>query len=317
MTCRICGSNRTKAQLVGRDIWRRKEEFHNYTECAACGCVQIDAYPEDMTKYYDENYYSFHVIKQNVGSFKKFMIYLRDKYAISGRGILGKFLFSRYPTKQFSSVSLPRISKNKTILDVGCGDGSLIRDLSRHGYKNLLGIDPFGRDDRSNSGYELRKCDIFDIDRTFDVIIMKGTLEHQPNQIELMKKTHSLLKPGGRCIIRIPICDSYAYEKYGTDWVQFDAPRHFYLHTRRSMQVLGEKTDFELANMWDDSEFLQVIGSEQLQKDVYLSDPQSIVASGTTPLFNGEQMQAFRALYAKIQESQRGDTYIFDFQKKA
>lgn len=317
MTCRICSANRSKTHLVGRDIWYRSNERHTYTQCADCGCIQIDHYPEDMSKYYDENYYSFHVINQKVGALRKFLIYLRDRYAISGRGILGNFLFSRYPTKQFSSVSRPAIAYNNTILDVGCGDGSLIRHLSRHGYKHLLGIDPYGQDDCSNSFYELRKCDIYDVDQTFDCIIMKGTLEHQPNQIDLMKKTHSLLNPGGRCIIRIPISDSYAFEHYGTDWVQFDAPRHFYLHTRQSMQVLADKTDFELANIWDDSEFLQVIGSEQLQKEVYLSDPESIIPLGTTPLFNAKQMQAFRALYAKIQKNQMGDTYIFDFKKKA
>lgn len=315
MTCRICGAIEVKASLLGRDIWRRNEECHSYTECGTCGCIQIDQYPDDMSKYYGEDYYSFNVINYKVGKLRQLFIYLRDSYAISGRGIFGRLLFWCYPTKQFSSVSLPGVAKDKAILDVGCGDGSLIRDLARHGYRHLLGIDPFGKDDRTNRGYELRRCDIFDIEETFDVIIMKGTLEHQPNQIELMKKAHSLLRPGGRCIIRIPICDSYAYRRYGTNWVQFDCPRHLYLHTKLSIRILAEKSDFEVANMWDDSELLQIVGSEQLLRDVYLSDPESVIPSGGSGLFDATQIREFLALYAKIQKNQMGDTFIFDFKK--
>jgi len=47
----------------------------------------------------------------------------------------------------------------------------------------------------------------------------------------LMEKAAKV--PGGWCVIRIPTVSSFAWEHYREQWVQLDAPRHFFLHKVR------------------------------------------------------------------------------------
>jgi hypothetical protein len=83
----------------------------------------------------------------------------------------------------------------------------------------------------------------------------------------------SLLSKDGVCVIRIPTVSSLAWEKYKTDWVQLDAPRHFFLHSKRSIEILAERTGFELYKLTYDSTHFQFTGSEKYLKDIPLSAP--------------------------------------------
>jgi hypothetical protein len=59
--------------------------------------------------------------------------------------------------------------------------------------------------------------------------------------------------------------------EYGDKWVQLDAPRHFFLHTRKSMEIAAEKAGLKIAKVQYDSEEFQFIGSE-----LYLRTPMSL-----------------------------------------
>jgi len=63
------------------------------------------------------------------------------------------------------------------IVDIGCGTGSLLKYLKSRGMNNLLGIDLF---ENEFEGIEFIKADINKIDlaRTFDVIMLIGSIEH-------------------------------------------------------------------------------------------------------------------------------------------
>ena len=103
--------------------------------------------------------------------------------------ILGRFLFKVWPTSLFKNIPYPEVTQNAKILDVGCGDGSFLNNLFQLGFVNLTGIDPFLTNEYSvDDKLRIRKADIYQIDETFDCIILKGTLEHQPNQLKLLNK---------------------------------------------------------------------------------------------------------------------------------
>lgn len=314
MKCRICGG-KCLLGTFGRDIWAGGDERHEYATCSNCGCVQIVNYPPDLSPYYAETYYSFNVYDGASGSFKQKLIKFRDSYAVEGRGLIGWALSQKFPTLQFTSISKPGIAKDSAILDVGCGDGALLRGLYELGFSNLLGIDPYGKSERVGAGLEFMDCDIYQISNIFDVIIMKGTLEHQVDQLKLMCHANKLLPEGGRCIVRIPVSDSYAYENYGVDWVQFDAPRHLYLHTLKSMEVLALQSGFDIIRHWDDSSFLQIIGSEQLKKGIYLGDSSSILQDKAASAFSDSDLRTFRSLDRSVRQQGLGDTRLFELKK--
>lgn len=53
------------------------------------------------------------------------------------------------------------------------------------------------------------------------------SFEHIADPFETLCSVRRLLS-SGTCLIRIPIVDSWAWENYGVNWIQIDAPRHFF-----------------------------------------------------------------------------------------
>jgi predicted SAM-dependent methyltransferase len=70
-----------------------------------------------------------------------------------------------------------------------------------------------------------------------------------PDPHSTLKKIRELLAPGGICLIRIPTVSSYVWEKYQTHWVSMDPPRHFYLHSIKSIKFLAALHDFEVTDI--------------------------------------------------------------------
>ena len=65
-------------------------------------------------------------------------------------------------------------------------------------------------------------------------------IEYMAQPAETQVKTAALSKKKGYCLLRMPIVSAFAWEYYGVHWVQLDAPRHFYLHSHKSIQMLTE-----------------------------------------------------------------------------
>lgn len=155
----------------------------------------------------------------------------------------------------------PWILAGSALLDIGCGDGELIRSLSGH-IGQAMGIDPGLSQRVTGHGYELlpgRFPDDLPVDARFDVITMLAVLEHLPPdvQVHLADQFGRLLNPSGRIIITVPsprvddilhallrlrlIAGIKAHEHYGFDpgltVGLFPAPR--YLVLRRSRFQLG------------------------------------------------------------------------------
>jgi len=99
------------------------------------------------------------------------------------------------------------ISARARVLDIGCADGALFRNLKflREG----VGIDPDLKDNPGLHNAELVRgffpADLHDR-RLFDVITLLAVLEHLPAdaQISMAGNCFQYLKPGGVLIITVP-----------------------------------------------------------------------------------------------------------------
>jgi 2-polyprenyl-3-methyl-5-hydroxy-6-metoxy-1,4-benzoquinol methylase len=76
--------------------------------------------------------------------------------------------------------------------------------------------------------------------------MLHHSFEHMDNPCGVLKQIDKLLNPDGELLIRIPVSDSFAWRKYGVDWFQLDAPRHFFLHTTKSIALLAKNSGFVL-----------------------------------------------------------------------
>lgn len=156
-------------------------------------------------------------------------------YRINRLNLIGLFAI-RY--NDYYKYQLPCFDKGKCdysskILDIGCGMGTLLMQLRGFGFSDLTGIDPFiSTDIIYSNGVRIWKKDIYGcIGQQYDCIMLHHSFEHMAEPRDVFAKLKNMLSDKGRILIRVPLCDSYAWRKYNTDWWQLDAPRHFYLHT--------------------------------------------------------------------------------------
>ena len=276
LQCKICGSgNSFKRHLAHERMFGMPGEFE-YIECCECGCIQASEIPENLDIYYPSTYYSLTEFKARSipGAV---LLYIRDRYLISRKGwIVGRILSKLKPNSVLKLIGDLRVKPSANILDVGCGRGDLLKSLQNVGFCFLSGVDPnISSDTLINNSIRIKKSELSKVEGSYDLIMFHHSLEHIPNQLEVMKSARELLAPGGSCLVRIPLAGSYAWRHYGLNWVQFDAPRHLYLHTLRSMEILADQAGLIISRVEFDSGSFQFWGSEALAKGGTLIDPET------------------------------------------
>jgi SAM-dependent methyltransferase len=284
-----------------------RDEF-NYYECSKCGCVQIDEVPANLPRYYPQNYYSF----QTDGAFKKFLKVRWAEYSFSGGSWIGSMMAAFMGKHQgVESVSRTKVARDAAILDVGCGSGDLLKLLHSLGFTNLTGADPFIRAEiRYPSGIVVLKKHLTEISQTFDLIMLHHSFEHMTNPAEIIAQAKRLLKPGGTLIIRVPIAASYAWKHYRANWVQLDPPRHIFLPSVTSIQILAERAGLRFGPVVHESNEFQFWGSEQYLKDTPLMDPRSVAPLWKQALAR-RKMLAYRKRAEELNAKGEGDSACF------
>jgi SAM-dependent methyltransferase len=197
---------------------------------------------------------------------------------------------------------------------VGTGSGRLLHKLRADGFRNLSGVDPYLPEEVAVPGLRIRRCSIAEMQGSFDLVMLHHSLEHIPDQFQTLREAARLVKPSGTVLLRIPVADSLAWRQYGVDWVQLDAPRHLYLHTRRSLALLAGATGMRVAKVLHDSESMQFWGSELYRRDIPLLDP---VTSRPPPLpahFRPGELREFRSRAQALNAAGDGDQACFFLQ---
>ena len=288
-----------------------RDEF-TYFECSKCGCLQIAEIPKNIGKYYPSNYYSF----QKVGStnfIKQYIKKERDEYALFKKGLMGKVIYRKYPNPLFDIISMIKINHNSRILDVGCGAGNLLYSLKDIGFKNLMGVDPYIRENIINDDVKILKKTIHELpdSQKFDLIISNHSFEHIPDQFETLLKVRQILSPDGVCLLRMPVKREYIWNRYGVNWVQIDAPRHFFIHTIKSFTYLAKTAGLVIKDItFDSTEFL-FWGSEQYKRDIPLKAENSYSVNPKKSIFTAKQIREFRKVAKELNKNNQGDQAAF------
>ncbi|MBK8620115.1 MAG: class I SAM-dependent methyltransferase [Anaerolineales bacterium] len=112
---------------------------------------------------------------------------------------------------------LDSIQEDVSVLDLGCGNGHFLREISKRGHKQpLLGVDfslPLLRNAESAPGVIFREVDLsqlsafsdqLSVPGGWDVITMFATLHHIPSvemRLDILRTVKKLLKPAGKFIL--------------------------------------------------------------------------------------------------------------------
>lgn len=138
---------------------------------------------------------------------------------------------------------------------MGCGDGKFLTVLKKGGFEDLTGMDLFIDEENMLKGIKIFKSSLeeFKPKRKYDIVISNHSFEHMDNQLKNLKCFQNLVEDDGIIVIRIPIKSQPIWEKWGVNWFQIDAPRHFFLHTLKSFKILCSKTDLVISDVVFDS----------------------------------------------------------------
>ena len=149
----------------------------------------------------------------------------------------------------------------------------------------------------------------------FELVTFHHSLEHIPDQFGALQAAANLLTRNGACIVRIPALPCRAWDVYGTDWVELDAPRHLYIHSRSSITTLAERAGLRLEQLGFDTTAFEFFGSEQYKQDVPLSDPSSLWINPESPLFTEEEKRRFEDLARTANQTKTAGRAVFMFRK--
>ena len=315
-TCRICGNIDGLKHYTVKEMMMGTHDVFDYFQCPSCGCVQISEIPANLGKYYPENYYSYRSKTKNL-SYKlrswidrqRVLASLRDTSTVGS-------IVNRYskPLEYISWIKDIQIDFDSALLDIGCGQGRLLLRMSMGGFTNLTGVDPFIDNDISYyDNIRIHKQDLAefsDSKHKYDLIMLHHSLEHMPEQDQAFDSISKLLSPVGTALIRIPLADSYAWEHYRENWVQLDPPRHLYLHSRDSLDLLAKKHGFSISKVVYDSAKFQFTGSELYLRDIPLSSDKK-----TRDIFSKKQLETFENKAAELNNTAKGDQAIFYLKK--
>lgn len=217
-SCLICGSSKLH-------IFEQYSSFNGITSdckpwpragrfmiCKDCGLIQKDIsaqWLKDIRKIYA----TYEMYPLSNGS--EPLIFAEDGTSRPRSGVLLDGLIPQ--------LSLPEQGR---ILDVGCGNGSLLRQFhQRRPAWELYGHEQAGREEDILSIPGVRNFysgNIKGIKQSFDLIIMTYVIEHLTEPVEVLKQLRGLLCSGGHMVVH-----TSSYESNPFDLMVCDHCAHF------------------------------------------------------------------------------------------
>ncbi|MGC9374927.1 MAG: class I SAM-dependent methyltransferase [Bacteroidales bacterium] len=307
--CRICKNETNNKIITCREMMNGAGEEFDYFICSACGCMQIGEYPANIVKYY-ENYYTSNQNKltgKNIirSRFKKLYAFLYITLKLN----FIRALYAPFPFNWLDN----SISLNARILDVGCGNGNFLYQLYQYGFNNLIGIDPFQKEYIQHNQLKFINEDILQHDNgTYDFIFFNHSFEHIWEQKKVLSKANSILNQQGKIVLRIPV-KGIIFDIFKSDWVQIDPPRHFYLHTIKSIKLLAKDCGLRITKTICDSTIFQLLGSESYRRNIPLNSARFLL--NRSDKIGKKKLRHMNMIVKILNEYKLGDQFVIYMEK--
>jgi len=315
LACPVCSHAAGNRVHHAREMMFGTREPFRYGECAGCGLLWLLDVPDDLSPYYPPDYYAFNPPPKRTGRLRAWAKRVWARHHLVRPSLLGALLTRVEGTAPFFGwlrhTGLPTTAR---ILDVGAGQGRLLRLMRSCGLPNLTGADPYiDRDAVLPGGVRLLRRDVGEIEGTYDLVMCHHAFEHMPAPLDRLRELRARMADDGWLLLRLPVADSWAWRHYGTDWVALDPPRHLFLHTRRSLERLAAEAGLRIEAVEWDSEAFTLWASEQYRRDIPLVDPCSYRINPAASSFTEADIKAFSAEAARLNAAGDGDTAAYYF----
>ncbi|MGD0473483.1 MAG: class I SAM-dependent methyltransferase [Candidatus Velthaea sp.] len=318
-SCSICGNSAGNREHHAREMMFGTREVFSYQECGKCGCVQLVDEIGDLSRHYPADYYSFRALpRSRLRRLKHWLKAARARRILTGRSSLAGYLGSIVARGRsviddawLQEAVRHGLQFGSRILDVGCGSGKTLVALQANGFRQLFGVDPFIPEDvRDGSSLWIRRSRLEDLRDDFDFIMFHHSFEHISEGESLLRAARDRVAPGGMILVRIPIVGEL-WDRYGVDWVQLDAPRHLYIHSKASFIGVAERCGLQTCAIVDDGGAFGFWGSEQYARDIPLMSPKSHFVDPQHSMFDARAIARFESEAQALNAAGRGDQTCF------
>ncbi len=134
------------------------------------------------------------------------------------------------------------------MLDVGCGDGSVLKLAQELGW-NAEGVDFDAQavDAARRKGLSVRLGGLAKQrypDSSFDLVLMSHVIEHVHDPIATLREIRRVLRAGSKLVVATPNADSLGHRHFGPNWRGLEPPRHLQIFTGNSLAALAGRAGF-------------------------------------------------------------------------
>jgi len=227
--CALCGSREGSPFARGWDFeYGTTHDELTFRRCA-CGGVFLDPRPAPaaLARIYPSNYYSYDFANK-----------------------LGPLVmrFKAFTERAKARAYEPYLSPGARVLDIGSGDGHLLRQIGE-AYPHPLALEGVEFSDHGiaateAAGYRVHCGRIEEVElpaRAFDLVILNQLIEHVRDPRDVLERIGASLKPKGHLFIETPNIDSLDARLFRRRyWGGYHLPRHFHLFDTRGLHRLVE-----------------------------------------------------------------------------
>lgn len=319
--CLICGNKGPHNTYRAFEMMFGTRDPFDYLECPDCGTLQIAAVPANLPDYYPPNYYAFGKIEESSRRFGWLSRKLKERrvaYALHRNSLVGLFVAKvKGYWPYYDWFRAAGISRDHAILDLGCGRGELLFRLHSEGFTNLTGVDPYIAGSVSyDNGIRILKAFPGEVVGLFDLVMFNHSLEHIPDPIGALRAARRLMSPAASLMVATPVV-AWAWEHYGVNWVQLDAPRHLFVPSERAMRAAATRAGLKVTGVFYNSTDFMFVGSEMYKRGIPLKPGgMRFPAEHPAPkkLFSAQEIRDFKSRAAKLNREGCGDQACFIMQ---
>ncbi len=140
------------------------------------------------------------------------------------------------------------VSEKGRMLDVGCGDGSVLKLAQELGW-NAEGVDVDAQavDTARRKGLSVRLGRLAEQrypDESFDLVLMNHVIEHVHDPLGTLREIRRLLRVGGTLAVTTPNAGSWGHRHFGPNWLGLHPPQHLQIFTGNGLATLARRAGF-------------------------------------------------------------------------
>lgn len=245
--CPACDSDSARLLFTAGDRrWATTSRLFQIVECCDCRLIRLHPQPEpgELRNYYQPDNWAPPVNRLHEWLRQKYRrLTLSDCVHFVERALL--------ESRELESGKWESETRG-ILLDVGCGDGFLLRMLADRGWGPVAGID-FSLDSATAAWRDQHVPAICGTlssapfaDGSCALITMFHVLQYLYNPVSYLDSAHRLLAPEGRLIVQVPNAACWQFLLFGDKWRGMDVPRQL-LHFRASdLETLLDHCGFEI-----------------------------------------------------------------------